>query len=97
MFHHCKTIEDLKTEYRRLAKLHHPDKGGNPGTFSRIEQAMRKRQKELENPSQTDIPNFLTPEITEKLMTIGFQLIDDVVISLKEKLMHEITKPGKRR
>lgn len=27
-FDHCKTIEEIKLEYKRLASIHHPDKGG---------------------------------------------------------------------
>ncbi|MFV2055299.1 MAG: DNA-J related domain-containing protein [Thiohalomonadales bacterium] len=29
----------IKTQYRRLVALHHPDKGGNTGDFARIRQA----------------------------------------------------------
>ena len=28
-FDDCKTVEELKKEYRRLAMIHHPDKGGD--------------------------------------------------------------------
>lgn len=35
-FGNCKTLEDLKKEYRRLAVLHHPDKGGDAATMKEI-------------------------------------------------------------
>lgn len=30
---------DLKAAHRRLTKLHHPDRGGDPATFVRVQQA----------------------------------------------------------
>lgn len=30
------TPEKIKAEFRRLAKIHHPDKGGNANTFREI-------------------------------------------------------------
>ena len=35
-FSQIKTIEELKAEYKRLAKLHHPDKGGDVSTMQAI-------------------------------------------------------------
>ena len=35
----CKTIEQLKAEYKRLAKLHHPDCGGDTQTMQEINAA----------------------------------------------------------
>lgn len=35
-FMNCKSLEDLKAEYRRLVKLHHPDLGGNTETMKAI-------------------------------------------------------------
>lgn len=32
-------IEDIKKKYRELAKLHHPDKGGDPEKFKKINEA----------------------------------------------------------
>ena len=28
-FTDCKTLDELKAEYRRLIKIHHPDRGGD--------------------------------------------------------------------
>ena len=35
-FINCKSLEDLKAEYRRLVKLHHPDMGGDTETMQAI-------------------------------------------------------------
>lgn len=35
-FENCRTLEDLKAEYRRLVKLHHPDCGGDTATMQAI-------------------------------------------------------------
>ena len=36
-FNDCTTAEELKSEYRRLAKTHHPDNGGNPEVFKEVQ------------------------------------------------------------
>lgn len=35
-FNNCKTLEELKKEFRRLAMLHHPDRGGDAETMKQI-------------------------------------------------------------
>ncbi len=35
-FNACKTIDEVKAEYKRLAKLHHPDCGGDTATMQAI-------------------------------------------------------------
>jgi len=35
-FNHCKTLDEVKTTYRQLALLHHPDKGGDTATMQHI-------------------------------------------------------------
>jgi hypothetical protein len=35
-FANCRTLDDLKAEYRRLAKRHHPDLGGDKDTMQAI-------------------------------------------------------------
>ena len=35
-FINCHSLEDLKAEYRRLVKLHHPDLGGDTETMKAI-------------------------------------------------------------
>jgi curved DNA-binding protein CbpA len=35
-FGHCKSSDEIKREYHRLAKLHHPDIGGDTATMQQI-------------------------------------------------------------
>jgi curved DNA-binding protein CbpA len=35
-FANCKTLDELKREYRRLTMLHHPDRGGDTATMQAI-------------------------------------------------------------
>lgn len=35
-FENVRTLDDLKKEYRRLAMLHHPDRGGDPEIMKQI-------------------------------------------------------------
>ena len=35
-FANCRTLDELKSEYRRLARLHHPDIGGDVATMQEI-------------------------------------------------------------
>ncbi len=40
-------LEEVKKAFRRLAKLHHPDVGGDPEAFKRISRAYREIVEEL--------------------------------------------------
>lgn len=42
-FADCKTLDELKAEYRRLAKMNHPDHGGDTATMQRINAEYRER------------------------------------------------------
>ena len=35
-FTNCKTLDELKAEYRRLAMANHPDRGGDAETMKKI-------------------------------------------------------------
>ncbi len=35
-FNDCHTLDEVKAEYKRLAKMHHPDKGGDTATMQTI-------------------------------------------------------------
>jgi len=37
-FSYCKTEKDIKSEYRRLAFIHHPDKGGRVNAFLNLKE-----------------------------------------------------------
>jgi DnaJ-class molecular chaperone len=38
-FNECKTIEEVKAEYKKLAKQYHPDLGGDTATMQEINKA----------------------------------------------------------
>ena len=47
--------DDIKKAYRKLAGIHHPDKGGNTATFQKIEEAYRilsdpQQRQQYDNP-----------------------------------------------
>lgn len=55
-FKNCHSLSELKKEYRRLCKIHHPDKGGNDETMKAInneylwaEQELSKNPKAIDN------------------------------------------------
>jgi hypothetical protein len=55
-FINCKTEAEAKTEYRRLAMIHHPDKGGEHETFLKItDQYKSFSQKKQGNNYKDDI------------------------------------------
>lgn len=47
MFKNVSSFEDLKKEYRKLAKLHHPDTGGKEEDFKKLNEAYENKTKEL--------------------------------------------------
>jgi exodeoxyribonuclease VII large subunit len=46
-FTNCKSLDELKAEYRKLVKLHHPDRGGDPEVMKAINNEYEKRFEEL--------------------------------------------------
>lgn len=42
-FENCQTLEDLKKEYRRLTKIHHPDCGGDEQIMKQINSAYESK------------------------------------------------------
>lgn len=42
-FEHCTTLDELRAEYRRLIKMHHPDEGGDAETMKAINNAYDSR------------------------------------------------------
>jgi len=59
------TQDDIKRAYRRMAGIHHPDKGGDTAQFQKIQQAyetlsdpQKKQQYDNPNPFGSNGPNF---------------------------------------
>lgn len=48
-FTNCKTLDELKAEYRRLAKENHPDHGGDTAAMQRINDEYRAMFELLKN------------------------------------------------
>ena len=44
-FANCTTVEEIKATYRRLAREHHPDLGGNPEVMKALNNAYEKALK----------------------------------------------------
>lgn len=49
----CKTLEQLKREYKRLAKIHHPDCGGDDATMAAINAEFDELSKRLPRETAT--------------------------------------------
>ena len=45
--HGVRDFSEVKRNYRRLAKEHHPDAGGNPDEFHKIQNAYDEAKSEL--------------------------------------------------
>lgn len=68
-FDHCKTLAELKAEYRRLALLHHPDHGGDTATMQAINaehDRVFERLKAAQNAAADADPEGKTPHTNEQ-------------------------------
>ncbi|HNW74591.1 MAG TPA: hypothetical protein PKN44_13260 [Bacteroidales bacterium] len=85
-FHNINTLGELRSEYRRLAMLHHPDKGGSTSDMQEINNEYDLLSKTLinNNPTFSDRrrswEHFVSEEIRTKLMEIIF--LEDVLIEI---------------
>ena len=85
-FHNITSLDELRSEYRRLALLHHPDKGGSTSDMQEINNEYDLLSKTLinNNTSFSDgrrsWEHFVSEEIRTKLMEIIF--LEDVLIEI---------------
>ena len=78
-FTNCKSLDELKAEYRRLIKIHHPDCGGDAGVMkqvnndyeARFEQLKKQHNETSDAEHQTTETAAEFIEIIEKLMHIN--------------------------
>ncbi len=80
-FKNCRSLDEAKREYKRLAMLHHPDRGGKTETMQEIneqyEQIIRNPMygfNQATNEAREDFIRF--PEIIDKV--IGFNITIEV-------------------
>lgn len=55
-FAQCQTLEQLKAEYRKLAFIHHPDKGGDLEEMKRLNNAYDYMFTQLKDKHNADAP-----------------------------------------
>ena len=76
-FTDCRTLDEVKREYKRLALLHHPDRGGDTSTMQEIN---RQYEEIMKNPffsqakeeAREDYIRF--PEIIEKIIRLDITI-----------------------
>ena len=57
-FNNCHSLEELKAEYRRLAKIHHPDRGGDTEVMKAINNEYEEAFKVLKDKHNADADEF---------------------------------------
>jgi len=62
----------------------------NADEFIKIQSAMHQRLKELSGNSPFRLPDFLPEEMSRKIVDLGFELLDDAIVSLKEKITNKL-------
>ena len=84
-FNHCRTLEELKKEYRCLTLLHHPDRGGDTATMQAINAEHDRIFEELKrrHNSQAD-EQHQTTEAPEEFRAIVEALLkmDGLIVEL---------------
>lgn len=74
------SFDDIKQQYRTLAKKHHPDLGGDAETFKRIKFAYEVlsdpvRRKQYDETKTTNIQSGIRKEAIDALANIFFSII----------------------
>ena len=56
-FAKCATVAEVKAEYRRLAMLHHPDRGGDTATMQEVNAQYHAALKRMDGQTTTGTDN----------------------------------------
>lgn len=91
-FDHLSTVEDIKAEYRRLAKQHHPDLGGDTATMQDINNQYLEALQNCDGQTSTgsdkkehtyyyneDLEKMIM-EVIDKLLTLKMADVDIILI-----------------
>ena len=84
-FSNCKTLEELKAEYRRLAMKHHPDRGGDLETMKAINAEHDALFEVLKKKHNTETDEYhQTTEAAEEFRDIitALLMLDDLEVEL---------------
>jgi len=90
-FQNCRTIEELKKEYRRLAQINHPDNGGNPEKMKIINCEYEKEFNRLKdinggNPEKMKAINAEYEKAFNRLKDIHNKAAEDDTTGKKRKM-----------
>ena len=76
-FINCRTLDELKKEYRRLTMIHHPDRGGDTATMQAINEEHDRRFEELKRKHNAENDEqHQTTETPEEFRNIIFALLN---------------------
>ena len=78
-FTNCRTLEELKKEYRRLCMIHHPDRGGDAATMAAInneyDEAFTRMQRDGTSTGTSSTQATATTETPEAFRAVISRLI----------------------
>ena len=83
-FAECKSLNDLKAVYRKLAMEHHPDLGGDVEVMQAINAEYDEMFKKLQNAWNEENPDKVSTEAPEEFRDVLSKLfrLKDIVIEL---------------
>ena len=70
MLNHCKTLDELKKEYRRLTKVYHPDCGGSTEQMKQLNLEFEKMYAKLSNETNSAEAASAYEAVMESLLNL---------------------------
>ena len=71
----CRTLEELKKEYRRLSMIHHPDRGGDAATMASINNEYDEAFSRMQRTGTTGTQQKKAPEAPEAFRAVISRLV----------------------